>query len=120
MTPAVRSAFAAPRELAHPRLAGIVFWSTLSAMPNTLTPSTPQAVAELCSSLDPARQSSLLAFAHFLKSQEAQAALERVDEDDESAWERDFGDPAKTAKFARWADESLAHEKPKQIDPARL
>ena len=97
-----------------------MFWDTLCAMPNTLTPSMPEAVAELCSSLDPARQSSLLAFAQFLKSQEAQAALENVDEDDEAAWERDFNDPVKTANFARWADESLAREKPRQIDPTRL
>ena len=89
-------------------------------MPNTLTPSTPEAVAELCSSLDATRQSSLLAFAQFLKSQEAQAALDRVDEEDEAAWERDFNDPAKSANFARWADESLAREKPQRIDPARL
>lgn len=80
-------------------------------MPNTLTPSTPEAVAELCSSLDPAHQSSLLAFAQFLKAQEAQAALEVVDEDDEAAWERDFNDPAKVANFAHWADESLARER---------
>lgn len=89
-------------------------------MPNTLTPSTPEAVAELCSSLDPARQSSLLAFAQFLHSQEAQAAFDVVNEDDEAAWERDLNDPAKVANFARWADESLAREKPQRIDPARL
>jgi len=95
-------------------------WSTLRAMPNTLTPSTPEAVAALCSSLDPANQSSLLAFARFLKSQEAQAALDVVDEEDEAAWERDFNDSAKTANFARWAEASLAHDKPKPVDPARL
>lgn len=77
-------------------------------------------MATLCSSLDPAHQSSLLAFAQFLKSQEAQTALEAVDEEDEAAWERDFNDPAKVANFARWADESLAREKPQRIDPARL
>ncbi|MBI4625734.1 MAG: hypothetical protein HY736_21250 [Verrucomicrobia bacterium] len=81
-------------------------------MPNTLTPSTPEAVAELCSRLEPAHQSSLLAFAQFLKSQEAQAALGVVDEEDEAAWERDLNDPAKVANLARWADESLAREKP--------
>lgn len=97
-----------------------MFWSTLFAMPNTLTPSTPEVVAELCSSLDPARQSSLLAFAQFLKSQEAQAAFDIVDEHDEAGWERDFNDPAKVANFARWADESLAREKPRTIDPAHL
>jgi hypothetical protein len=85
-----------------------------------LTPSTPEAVAALCSDLDPAHQSSLLAFAQFLKSQEAQAALDIEDEEDEAAWERDFNDPAKVANFARWADESLAREKPRQLDPARL
>ncbi len=89
-------------------------------MSDALTPSTPAAVAELCSSLDPARQSSLLAFAQFLKSQEAQAALEVVDEDDEAAWAHDFNDPAKVTNFARWAEESIAREKPQRIDPARL
>ncbi|MBI5769480.1 MAG: hypothetical protein HZA93_17020 [Verrucomicrobia bacterium] len=89
-------------------------------MPNTLTPSTPEAVAELCSSLDPARQSSLLAFAQFLKAQEAQVAFEKVDEEDEAAWARDFNDPAKVANLVRWADECVAREKPRRIDPARL
>ncbi|MDO8540465.1 MAG: hypothetical protein Q7S40_08480 [Opitutaceae bacterium] len=89
-------------------------------MPNPPTPSTPETVAVLCSSLDPARQTSLLAFAQFLKSQEAPAAFDLVDEGDEAAWERDFNDPAKMANFARWADESLAREKPRTIDPARL
>lgn len=89
-------------------------------MPNTLTPSTPEAVAALCSNLDPARQSSLLAFAQFLKMQEAQAALDAVDEGDEAAWEREFNDPAKVANLARWANETLARERPRTIDPARL
>ena len=89
-------------------------------MPNTLTPSTPEAVAALCSNLDPTRQSSLLAFAQFLKAQEAQAAFEAVDEEDEAAWEREFNDPAKVANLARWANETLTGEKPRMIDPARL
>ena len=89
-------------------------------MPNTLTPSTPEAVAELCSRLHPARQSSLLAFAQFLKAQEAQAALEAVDEADEAAWDSEFNDPAKVANFDRWANETLTREKPRTIDPARL
>ena len=50
----------------------------------------------------------------------AQAALDVVDEEDEAAWERDFNDPAKVANLARWADESIAREKPQRIDPARL
>ncbi|MEO5960354.1 MAG: hypothetical protein ABIZ49_05420, partial [Opitutaceae bacterium] len=87
---------------------------------NTLTSSTPEAVAALCGSLDPARQSSLLAFAQFLKAQEAQAAFEAVDEEDEAAWERHFNDASKVANLARWADESLAREKPRPIEPARL
>lgn len=107
----------APR---NPGLAGAVFWDMPSAMADTLTPSTPEAVAELCSRLAPARQSSLLAFAQFLKAQEAQAEFEVVDEDDEAAWARDFNDPARVANLARWADESLAREKAKPIDSARL
>lgn len=89
-------------------------------MSNATSLSTPEAVAALCSSLDPAHQSSLLEFARFLKSQEAQAALDIVDEEDEAGWERHFSDPAKVANFARWADESLARDKPQPIDPARL
>ena len=89
-------------------------------MANMMPPSKAEALAALCSSLDPAHQSSLLEFAQFLKSQEAQAALDIVDEEDEAAWERQFCDPAKVANFARWADESLAREKPRPIDPARL
>jgi hypothetical protein len=46
--------------------------------------------------------------------------LEVVDEADEAEWDRVLGDPAKVANFARWADESLAREKPRAIDPARL
>lgn len=89
-------------------------------MPNTNALSTPEALAALCSSLDPAHQSSLLAFAQFLKSQEAQAALDLVDEDDEAAWEREFSDAARVEKFADWARQSLAREEPRPIDPARL
>jgi len=85
-----------------------------------MTLSKVEAVAALCSSLDPAHQSSLLEFAQFLKSQEAQTALDMVDEDDESAWEREFSDPAKVANLARWADGSVARETPQPIDPARL
>ena len=89
-------------------------------MPDTMTRSAVEAVAEVCSGLDPAHQTSLLEFAQFLKLQEAQSALDAVDEQDEAAWERELGDPAKLANFARWADESLAREKPRPIDPARL
>jgi hypothetical protein len=82
--------------------------------------SLPEALAELCSSLEPAHQHSLLEYAEFLKAKEAQRSLEVVDEADEAEWDRVLGDPAKVANFARWADESLAREKPRAIDPARL
>lgn len=87
-------------------------------MSPTLNPS--EVVAELCRSLEPAHQSSLLEFAQFLKSQEARAALDEVDEEDEAAWDGHFNDPAKVANFARWADESLARNPPRPINPARL
>lgn len=89
-------------------------------MPNPTTRSMPEAVAGLCSSLDPAHQTALLEFAQFLKWQEAQAALDVVDEEDETAWEREFSNSAKVANFARWADESLTRAKPHPIDPAAL
>jgi hypothetical protein len=89
-------------------------------MADTTTLSKPEAVAALCSTLDPAHQASLLEFAQFLKSQEAQSALDVVDEEDEAAWEREFADPAKVANFARWADESQAREKAQPVDPRRL
>ena len=89
-------------------------------MPNMTVLSTPEALADLCRSLDATHQSSLLAFAQFLKSQEAQRTLDLVDEEDEAAWEREFGDAAKVEKFAHWAKESLAREEPRPIDPARL
>jgi hypothetical protein len=92
----------------------------IATMADTTTLSKPEAVAALCSTLDPAHQTSLLEFAQFLKSQEAQAALGVVDEEDEAAWEREFADPAKVASFARWADENLAREKPHPVDPRRL
>jgi len=43
-----------------------------------------------------------------------------VDPEDEAEWEREFSNPARVASFARWADESLARDKPRPIDPARL
>ena len=89
-------------------------------MSHTTTTSAAETVAALCSSLDPVHQSSLLEFARFLKSQEAQASLDEVDEQDEAEWDRHFGDPTKVANFARWADESVAREKPRPIDPTRL
>ena len=89
-------------------------------MPNIANQSTAEAVAALCGGLEPAHQTSLLEFARFLKWQEAQAALDVVDEEDEAAWDREFSDPARVANFARWADQSLAREKPQPIDPARL
>ena len=82
--------------------------------------STPEKLAALCRGLEPAHQASLLDFARFLESQEAQASLEVVDEADEAEWERQFNDPAKTANFARWADESRAGDTSQPIDPARL
>ncbi|HEV7401888.1 MAG TPA: hypothetical protein VGO11_03145 [Chthoniobacteraceae bacterium] len=84
------------------------------------TVSLPEAVAELFNSLEPAHQSSLLEYAEFLKAKEVQRSLEVVDEEDEEEWDRHLSDPAKVANFARWADESLAREKPRAIDPARL
>jgi hypothetical protein len=87
-------------------------------MPHTV--SLPEAVAELCNSLEPAHQHSLLEYAEFLKAKEAQRSFEVVDERDEEEWDRQLSDPAKVANFARWADESLAREKPRPIDPARL
>ena len=89
-------------------------------MPNTIALSTPDALAALCSSLDPSHQSALFAFAQFLKSQEAQAALDVVDEEDEAAWEREFSDAAKVENFAQWARQSVTHDEPRPIDPARL
>ena len=89
-------------------------------MSHTTAISASEAVAALCRSLDPAHQSSLLEFARFLKSQEALASLDEVDEQDEAEWERHFSDPAKVANFTRWADESIAREKPRPIDSARL
>ncbi len=87
-------------------------------MPHTA--SLPETVAELCSSLEPAHQSSLLEYAEFLKTKEVQRSLEAVDEEDEAEWDRQLLDPAKVANFTRWADESLAREKPRAIDPAQL
>lgn len=89
-------------------------------MPNTTVLSTPEALADLCRTLDPTHQSSLLAFAQFLKSEEAQRTLDQVDEEDEAGWEREFGDAAKVERFAHWAEQSLAREEPRPIDPARL
>ena len=84
------------------------------------TMSLPDAVAELCRSLQPAHQSSLLDYAEFLKAQEAQAGLNIVDEEDEAEWDAQLADPEKVANFARWADESLARDRPRPIDPAHL
>jgi hypothetical protein len=89
-------------------------------MPNTTTLSTAEAVAALCTSLDPARQASLLDFARFLKAQEAATTFEEIDEADEAAWDREFADPVKSANLARWVDESLAEGKPRRINPAQL
>lgn len=68
-------------------------------MPHTV--SLPAAVAKLCSSLEPAHQSSLLEYAEFLKAREAQRSLEVVDEEDEADWDQGLLDPAKVANFAR-------------------
>ena len=56
----------------------------------------------------------------FPSTPEALAALHRVDEEDEAAWEREFDDPGKVEKFTSWAEQSLAREEPRPIDPARL
>jgi hypothetical protein len=89
-------------------------------MQSTTTLSTPETVAALCRSLAPSRQFSLLEFARFLKSQEAQGALDVVDEDDEAGWAADFNNPAKVENFARWADASHAAETPRPMDSAKL
>lgn len=87
-------------------------------MSPTINP--PEAVADLCRSLEPAHQSSLLEFAQFLKMQEARAAFDEVDEEDEAAWDRLFNDPAKMANFARCADKALAEGSSEPLDPSRL
>lgn len=79
-----------------------------------------EAVTELCQSLEPAHQVMLLKFAQFLKTQEAQADFEEVDEEDEAEWDKLFSDPVKTAAMARWAEESMARSRPEPIDPAQL
>ena len=56
----------------------------------------------------------------FFKAQEAQAALDEVDEEDEAESDRLFNDPAKVGNFARWADKSRACSVPKPIEPSRL
>jgi hypothetical protein len=84
-------------------------------MPHTV--SLPEAVAELCNSLDEAQQPSLLEYAQFLKAQEGQRSSGVVDDLDEEEWDRQISDPANVAKLARWADASLAREKPRPIDP---
>ncbi|MEO8353848.1 MAG: hypothetical protein ABI680_19145 [Chthoniobacteraceae bacterium] len=89
-------------------------------MSPTMTLPTPEAVAALCRDLDASRQTSLLHFAQYLSAQKAAAAFDDVDEGDESEWDQLLGDPAKTANFARWAEESLSKTTPKFIDPNRL
>jgi hypothetical protein len=80
----------------------------------------PEVVAELCSSLEPALQCSLLEYAEFLKTKEVQRSLEVVDEEDEAEWDHQLLDPAKVGNFTRWADVGLAREKSRAIDPAQL
>ena len=74
----------------------------------------------MCRGLNPAHQSSLLAYAQFLEAKEAQAALDEMDEEDEAEWDRLLTDPARAADFARWAAESLTRSQPRPLDPARL
>ena len=86
-------------------------------MSSAITLPTPEAVAAVCRALNPAHQSSLLAYAQFLQAQEAQAALDEVDEEEEAEWDRLLNDPVKTANFMRWADESRARSVTAETNP---
>ena len=86
-------------------------------MSSSITLPTPEVIAAVCRALSPAHQSLLLEFAQFLQAQEAQAALDDVDEEDEAEWDRLLTDPARAANFARWADESLARSVTAETNP---
>ena len=89
-------------------------------MPHTLTIEVPDAFAEAWRSLRPASQDTLVQFAQFLKTREAQDGLEPVAEAEETEWDKVFADPAKLANFHCCADRALAEGPSEPLDLSRL
>ena len=90
-------------------------------MTQTMTLSPADSLADLCRSLRPDSQTTLLQFALFLKTSDtAAAAIENVDEAEEAAWDRDFSDPRKMTAFTRWAEKALSEGPDEPLDLSRL
>jgi hypothetical protein len=74
-------------------------------MDHTLTIEVPDALAEAWRKLPPAHRSSLVDYAGYLASQVEE---QRLDDEDDAAWEQRVADPVKAARFLEWGQQALA------------
>jgi hypothetical protein len=87
----------------------------LFAMPPATPIEIPEALAEAWRKLPPERRASLLEYAAFLAAQE-----QRLDAEDEKAWDDCLSDPAKAARFQEWGKQALAGPGDEHLDLRRL
>ncbi|MGZ5552153.1 MAG: hypothetical protein ACXWHF_00795 [Chthoniobacterales bacterium] len=61
-------------------------------------------------------QRAVLSYALFLRHEEEQSRVR----EDEAGWNQRFNDPERMARFARWAEQSLAKDSPEPLDYSKL
>lgn len=77
----------------------------------------PEAFANAWHKLPSSQKSSLIDFASYLA---AQLEEEKLDSEDEAAWDRRFADPAASARFLEWGQRALAGPGDEPLDLKRL
>lgn len=61
-------------------------------------------------------QRAVLSYALFLRYEEGRGRVQ----EDEAGWDQRFNDPERMARFAAWAEKSLAEESPELLDYSKL
>ena len=85
-------------------------------MPTATEAETETALLEAVRTLPSEGQRAVLSYALFLQHQEESRRIEA----DEAEWDRLFSNPEKMARFAAWAEQSLAEHPAEPFDESRL
>ncbi len=74
------------------------------------------ALLETVRALPAAAQRAVLKYALFLREEEERGRIQ----EEEAGWEERFNDPDRMARFARWAEKSVAAQSPEPLDYSKL
>jgi hypothetical protein len=77
---------------------------------------TDSALLETVHALPAEGQRAVLSYALFLRQEEEQSRIQT----DEAGWDERFNDPERMARFALWAEKSLANSPPEPLDYSKL